>query len=255
MSEDDTGRYRSTDIGEALVLLSRLPVPASMIGEGTRGAQAAWAYPLAGAMIGAIAGLAGVLALGFGVTAGVAAAIVLITQIMLTGAMHEDGLADAADGLWGAQGRHERLEIMRDSRIGTYGVLALVLSVLTRWAALSVLAASGWLFLPVLAVAALSRAPMVAAMALMSTARDDGLSVKVGKPAREAAWLALGIGGAIALLLGGAGILATLMAAATAYAVSRIAQDKIGGQSGDILGAMQQVAEMAALATLTIWAL
>ncbi len=78
---------------------------------------------------------------GLGLGSGIVAAMVLAAQAMITGAMHEDGLADTADGLWGGWDKARRLEIMKDSHIGTYGVMALILTVLVRWSALACCAA------------------------------------------------------------------------------------------------------------------
>ena len=129
-------RPQFRDLPLALSLLSRLPVPVDHSRAGERAATAAWAYPLVGA---GLAGLTGGLAWALsaaGLPPGPAAGLVLVAQVMLTGALHEDGLADSADGLWGGWERERRLEIMRDSRIGAYGVLALGLSLLLRWACL-----------------------------------------------------------------------------------------------------------------------
>ena len=92
-----------------------------------RVAAAAWAWPLAGMAVGLLGAAAGGLVLWLGVAPAAAAAIAIAAQIFATGALHEDGLADSADGLWGGWDKARRLAIMKDSRIGTYGVLALVL--------------------------------------------------------------------------------------------------------------------------------
>ena len=121
------------DIATATALLTRLPVPFTA----DRAAAAAWAYPVTGLFVATLAAAVASLALAFGLPPALAAGLVLAIQVIVTGAMHEDGLADSADGLWGGWTRARRLEIMRDSRIGTYGVLALVLVTGLRWAALT----------------------------------------------------------------------------------------------------------------------
>jgi len=240
-----------SDLRAALRLLSRLPVPAGASQDMQRGAASMWALPLAGAVIGAIAALAGSIAAWLGLPPSLQAALILSTLIIITGALHEDGLADSADGLWGGWDRDRRLGIMKDSRIGSYGVIALVLSLLIRWAALSALLSAGaspWL---VVGVAALSRAPMVATMALLPGARDHGMSASAGRPGPQVMWLALGTGAIIALLSTGFPALwAVFWVAAAAAGAGLIAQAKIGGQTGDILGATQQLAEIAALLSL-----
>ena len=100
--------------------------------------------------------------------------------MITTGAMHEDGLADTVDGLWGGWTRDRRLEIMKDSHIGTYGVLALIVSAGLRWSVLAGLLTLG--AGPVVAIAVLSRASMPALMAALPNARGDGLAHKVGAP-------------------------------------------------------------------------
>jgi len=233
------------DILAAFGLLTRLPLPPHR----PVGAPAAWAWPIVGMVVGGIAGLAGWVTQGLG--AGVAAGVVLATQAMLTGAMHEDGLADTADGLWGGWTRERRLAIMKDSHIGSYGVLALLLVTLVRWSALTALIAGGQ-WAAVIVAGALSRVPMAVLMALMPNARRSGLSQAVGRPAfgpvMTAMVLALGAG---TLLVGPVATLqAALLAAMPCAALALVARAKIGGQTGEILGAAQQLAEAAVLAAL-----
>lgn len=236
----------ANDLRSAMGLLSRLPMPQGRAAP--RGAEAAWAFPLVGVVIGAVGALAGGLALWLGLPAEAAAALALGAQAMATGAMHEDGLADTADGLWGGWDKPRRLEIMKDSSIGSYGVMALLVVGLARWSALAALLAAGaWPAL--LAAGALSRVPMVLMMVGMENARGGGLSKAVGVPSRRTAAVAAALGIGIALLLGGgAGVGMIALAGVFALGVARVAQAKIGGQTGDILGASQQLAEVAALA-------
>lgn len=233
------------DVVTALALLSRIPVRAGF----SRTAEATWAFPLAGLAValiaGAVATIAGWLTLGAGLIAG----FTLATLVIVTGAMHEDGLADCADGFWGGFDRARRLEIMRDSRIGAYGVLALILSLLLRFTALSTLAHEDVIVTTVIASAMLSRAPLPYLMALLPPARHDGLSVQTGRPPRDTASL----GAVVAFILSWVvvGFVPTVLAASavtvTAFVTARIAKQKIGGQTGDVLGATQNVAEIMAL--------
>lgn len=240
---------RFSDIGTVLTLLSRLPIPRSWHNP-DRITQSPWAYPLAGALIGALAGIGAWAFLGLGVPAGPAAALGLIVMALLTGVLHEDGLADCADGLWGGSTTARRLEIMRDSRIGAYGTVALILSILVRWSLLSELVADA----PVAAfviVATVSRVPMALAQALMTQARIDGLAARVGRPLMGTALIALALGTALALIAyGWSGVI--VMAAALIGPIPLLitAQTKIGGITGDILGGTQQLAEIAALIAL-----
>lgn len=249
-------RPHLSDLGTALSLLSRIPVPLDHARAGARAAQAAWAYPLAGALLAVLVGGGGWALSAMGIAAGPVAALVLGAQVMVSGALHEDGLADSADGFWGGWDPARRLEIMRDSRIGAYGVLALGLSLLLRWTCLAtILGAAGPAALlgTLVAAGAVSRASMVAVMHALPFARDDGLSRRVGTPPRWAVVLAAGLAlGASGLLWGVSGaLLLGLSGAAAALVVGRLARARIGGQTGDVLGATQQVAECLALLVLS----
>ncbi len=238
-------------IRAALGLLTRLPVrPGPIV------PHSVWAFPVAGLAVGAIAALVLWLGLGLGLPAGPAAALVLLAQIVVTGALHEDGLADCADGFWGGYESERRLEIMRDSRVGSYGVLALGLSLLLRWSALVALVQVGHAGAALIAAAVLSRAAMVWPMAALPHARADGLARLAGRPEHRAFVLTFGAAGLIALPFAGFALFALAAAlAVTALACAAIARAKIGGQTGDVLGATQQLTEIAALLTLaTAWA-
>ncbi len=252
MTQDksDTSLIALSDPLTALSLLSRLPLPAT---DDARASEAAWAYPLVGFVIGALAAVIGAVAHGLGLPAALCALLALTALVMLTGAMHEDGLADMADGLWGGWDREARLEIMRDSRIGTYGVVALVLSLSARFAALWLLFESG----PALASAALvgsgtlSRAAMPVLMAALPHAREDGLSHRVGRVTGLTASIAVAVASIIAVLTIGAGFFwAFIWGALVAFALAMIAKRKISGQTGDILGASQQLVEITVLFVL-----
>ncbi|KIC07829.1 cobalamin biosynthesis protein CobS [Leisingera sp. ANG-M1] len=241
---------QAKDMALALVLLTRLPLPHLPADAFQRQAKAVWAFPLAGLAVSLPAALLAALALAAGLPAMVAAGLALAVQVMLTGAMHEDGLADTADGLWGGFTRERRLEIMKDSRIGAYGVIALILGFGLRWSALAALlqVAGPWVLLP---LAMLSRAVMPALMAALPNARAAGLSQTVGRPRALPCLLAALLAIGLSLPVIGAAALATALAiGAAAAGLGVLAKAKIGGQTGDILGAAQQTAEIAGLLTL-----
>ena len=247
MPGNDTRDFDASDVPAAIGLLTRLPVKVDMDKAQQRGARAAWAYPLAGLVIAVFAGLLAEVLLRLGTPAPLVAALVLGLSVVLTGAMHEDGLADSADGLWGGWTRERRLEIMKDSHIGAYGVIALVLGLLIRWAALSMVIESHlWLALVISAV--LSRAGMTALMAWLPNARVGGLSHSVGRPQLVHAVVAgvIAVGIAFALAPGLAPVL-SLLTAATVLGCALVAKAKINGQTGDILGATQQLSEIVVL--------
>ncbi len=250
MRKNDTGPLPGllSDIGVALALLTRLPLPRLPDAAFRRQARAAWAFPLAGLAIGLIAGAAGMVALGLGLSPATVAGLVLAGQIALTGALHEDGLADTADGLWGGHSPERRLEIMKDSRTGSYGVLALVLGLGLRWVALTGLIGAGALMSALVAAAALSRAMLPMIMTALPPARAGGLSRSVGRPGRDPSLAALALGGAVGLLAAGPAVILPALAAVLAVLfVAHLARIRIGGQTGDILGAAQQVGEIVVL--------
>jgi adenosylcobinamide-GDP ribazoletransferase len=240
------------DLLSAAALLTRLPLPNH---RGTGGGSA-WAWPLVGSLLGALAAGVASAALWLGITPGVTAVLVLGTQALLTGALHEDGLSDTADGLFGGWTRERRLEIMKDSRVGSYGVLALVLVTLARWQAVTALlvfdANWGGHWVALVATGALSRAPMALMMALLPNARGSGLSHATGQPSQTTALVGMGVAVTIAIFLAGwAGLIMALAAFVVAVLLSILALRRIGGQTGDILGASQQLAEVACLAVLS----
>ena len=235
------------DIASSIGLLTRLPFPHL---SHPRGAEAAWAWPVVGLIVGAIAAIFGTLLLALGVPVTLAAVGVLVAGAFATGALHEDGLADTVDGFFGGWTRERRLEIMKDSHIGSYGTLALILSVLARWAALcAVLPVSVW---AVVAMAALSRAPMALVMWALPNARNKGLSHSVGRPDTLAVAVAVAL--ALIFMVLAVELAATLMVAlCTGLAILGImalARARIGGQTGDVLGATQQVCEIVGLTVL-----
>jgi adenosylcobinamide-GDP ribazoletransferase len=246
MRENDVALIRPLDVVVAGVLLTRLPLPRLPDTAFARQASAVWAFALVGLAVGGLAVLAGLAGLALGWPASVAAAIVLTVQIVSTGAMHEDGLADTADGFWGGWTPERRLEIMKDSQIGTYGVLALVLSVGVRWMAISTLIQGDMLAL--IATATLSRAIIPPVMATLPFARPDGLSRSVGVPSKRTCVLTVVLGLVLAMALAGvASLLAAALAGLAIFGLARLARNKIGGQTGDVLGASQQLAELTSL--------
>lgn len=243
-------RARLLELNAALGLLTRLPVGRLPMPDDAAGhARAAWAWPLAGALAGAAGGAVQLLLLAAGLSPLAAAPWALATMLLLTGALHEDGLSDTADGFGGGRGRERKLQIMRDSRIGSYGAAALALSLLARGTALAEIAMP---FSALVVAAAVARAAMLLPLLLLLPARADGLSAGLGRPGTGVAVLGVALAGGLALLLlpVGAAWLAALAAGLSAAALTLLAWRQIGGQTGDVLGATAVMAECAALATL-----
>lgn len=235
------------DLRIALGFLTRLPVPQPEALPGDGLARAMRAFPLAGAVVGLLAGGAFWLA-AQAFPPAVAAVLAVAAAAWLTGGLHEDGLADTADGFGGGRDVARRLEIMRDSRIGSYGVLALALSLALRIAALAALAPLAGL-LALVAAGAVSRAAMPLAMRLLPPARSDGLGRGAGRPAAATVAVAVLLAAVVALAaLPPVAALAALAAAlAVTAALVRLAVRRIGGYTGDVLGALQQGVEAAVL--------
>ena len=238
--------YLPRDIIAAFGLLTRIPVPFT-----APRPVGAWAWPLVGlAVNGGAVGLAA-LAHGAGLSVGVVVVAGMAVQVLLTGGLHEDGLADCADGFYGGQDKARRLAIMKDSQIGSYGALALMLALLARWAALAALISAGeWAV--IVAAGALARAPMAVIMAFLPNARGAGLAASVGAPPLAAALAAAGLAFGLAVALaGGIGLVMALAAGLAGLAVALVARTKIGGQTGDVLGAAAVLAEVCALSVAT----
>ena len=240
----------------ALRFLTRLPVPFVRTLDPPSLASSMGMFPLAGAVAGGITGGALVLGHLAHLPDYFCAALALGVGAIVTGALHEDGLSDVADGFGGGATREHRLEIMRDSRIGAYGAMALVILLLARASLYVALLALPPLKMIALlaAAAAFSRALVVDLLWATRPARSDGLSVMAGRPNRNTTLIALALGGVGAGVAGtlvlalGAGI-AALLAGGVAVAMLRaLAMRKIGGQTGDVCGAAQVLSETAMLA-------
>ena len=238
----------------AMMTLSRLPAgraadPAPEM------AAASWAFPLVGALIGSIAAAAYAVATAAGLPPVFSALIAVTAGIMATGAIHEDGLADLADGLGGGQSRKRKLEIMRDSHIGVYGVLALLLALAMRVVCITTIAAPMAVAWALIAIAITSRTAIVVALYAMPPARADGLGQSASNVTLVSCAIASTIGIAALALITDAwlALTITLAIAATGAALAWLAWRQIGGQTGDVLGAIQQCTEIAGLAAVVAY--
>lgn len=256
----DTDRYKAYgaallgDLRRCLVFLTRLPLPAPQQDEGPPPplARSVWAFPVVGVITAFAAGAVYAAAASAGLPPFAASVLCIAALVALTGALHEDGLADVADGFGGGGDREAKLEIMRDSRIGTYGVVALALALALRIAAVAAIAGPASVAVAVIAAAAASRAAMAAVLYALPAARRDGLGAGAGRP--DARGVAIAAALAFAVSLAGLGwdgaALAMVAAAAGGGTVAYIASRQVGGHTGDVLGAVQQAAEIAVLLVL-----
>lgn len=237
-------RRRLAELALMVSFFSRVPVPHL---DGTRFADALWAAPLAGILIGGIGALAFAAATALGLPPWPAALLALAATLLATGCLHEDGLADTVDGFGGGATPARKLDIMKDSRIGTFGACALLLSLLLRASALAAIASPGEVLGALVAAHAGSRALLPPFLALVPPARPEGLGAGIGAVAARPALAALVIGALCLLPLGfGAALAAALLAAAFVF-LRRLALRQIGGQTGDVCGALQQSAEIGVL--------
>jgi adenosylcobinamide-GDP ribazoletransferase len=237
------------DLLAAAAFLTRVPVPHGA--SPPNPARAYRAFPLLGAAIGAAVGAVYLLLLWIGLPTIAAAALGLGAGALLTGALHEDGLADLADGFGGGRDKAAKLDVMRDSRLGTYGSLALMTSFVAKIGALSTLPRSEVL-VAMIATHALARAPLAVLAAAMPFARADGLAASAGRPDSLIALTACVVAAIIALvaLPAATAMTAAFVTAVAAAILAALAQQQIGGQTGDVLGAVEQVCEVAVLLTL-----
>ena len=214
--------------------------------------DARWAYPLIGMALGLVMALLAGLAGGIGFDTGITALLVVAFGVLITGGLHEDGLADLADGFGGGKSRARRLEIMRDSRIGSYGMLALGLTLALKAQAMVVVFDAGAVLWPLVAMATASRFCMLAAQEYLPPARRDGMGFTAHKRGGGHIWIGLGFALLAVLPLGAGAILVILSMALISAAVAFQAKRLIGGQTGDVLGAIQLVADCAGWLALSL---
>ena len=246
------------DLARSVGFLSRLPVPDRFFAghDGTI-SRAVRAFPVAGLIVAALPAFILLFLHGDPLLVSLVA---LALMTLVAGALHEDGLADAADGLGGGRDKDHALAIMKDSRTGAYGVAALILSFALRAASLAALARYEPLAAAaaLLAAAAVSRAAMVAHWHALPAARTNGVAAGAGTPDDDARTIALFIGVGVAVLLlvpvlslPGT-LLALLLTGAATLGFTRFVQKKLGGHTGDTIGATQQISEIVMLAALAL---
>jgi adenosylcobinamide-GDP ribazoletransferase len=237
---------RGDELVGAFMLLTRLPVARLSRGE-MPAAACVWAYPVVGAVIGSIGAVVFAVA-RLGLPPIIAAILAVTATILATGGLHEDGLADTADGFGGGWTVERKLEIMRDSRIGSYGALALMLSLALRVTALATISEPSAAAYALIAAGALGRGAMLLPLWRLRPARASGLAAPLAAMAPPAAFIGMALAAAPAMLAP-----LTLFAAGAAAAIMIwLTRRHIGGYTGDVLGATEQLAECAVLTVLLI---
>jgi len=239
------------DFKTAVAFLTRLPMPHQDGAMPQNFVREHRMFPVVGALIGASVGL---LCLGLrsvGVPDLAAAALALGGSAILTGALHVDGLADVADGVGGGRNAESKLEIMRDSRLGTYGAMILLVSFAAQLSALAAIP-DGYVIPSLIAAHALARGMLPAMSLNLPYARKDGLARNAGQPDAGTATIAGGLALLIALLSlsWSNALFAAVLAGVSGLAIAWLALRQIGGQTGDVLGGAEQVAETAILVLL-----
>ena len=210
-------------------------------------AEAARAFPIAGAVVGLIGAGIYFLAMELGLSGLLAALLAVAATVIVGGALHEDGLADFADMLGVRGDRDRKLSVMRDSRIGSYGVLALGFTTAIKVSALVALGEPRMVAGALIAAHVCGRAVLPVIMRSLPLARTAGLAADAGKPTAAATYQGLGV----ALLISafacgpGAALVSLVVAIVAAFLVCEIARRQIGGYTGDVLGAAQEIAQLA----------
>ena len=247
-------RRRLDELALAFGLLTRLPLPDIAIRPDVKLGAYIWAFPIAGFVVGLIGAVGLLIARQIGSSAAIAALVAMTVTMLASGALHEDGLADFWDGIGGGRTRERKLEIMRDSRLGSYGAVALFLVLAARWSALSELADPRAAGVAVILAHTLGRGVLALVIEYGRPARTDGLAAEAVESSTTGSVMAILLTVAIAMALAGGAVgLVCLMAAALACGVvGALAQRHLGGYTGDVFGAAEQLAEAAVLVTMAV---
>ncbi len=233
----------------AVHFLTRIPTPFDIGYSSERLRDANRYYPLVGGVIGTVAALAFFLT-DLALPTLIAVLIATVATALLTGAFHEDGLADTFDGISGGYDRARSLEIMHDSRIGTFGALALILVISLKVASLTAIADTATVVVALIAAHILSRTSTVVVKATSTYARENGIAGPQDLPLRPInATVAIITGlialAAIAVILDPAAALLTIAGATIGHILIRVYfQPRLKGHTGDTLGATQQITEL-----------
>ena len=243
----------------AVQFLTRLPVPDPGWEEGRLDRAAKW-FPLVGVLVGILTALVLWLSLVIWSDARIAVAVAIVVGVFLTGGLHEDGLADTADGIGGGRDVSHRLAIMKDSSIGAYGALALISGLLLRFVTLTALCTRADLAIAsIVASQTVSRAamlPIIWTLPYARAAEDAKVAPLTGEATPHAFVLAgiIVVAACLPLMILSWGLLVGLIAAVLACLIVRaLLKKKLGGWTGDTAGATQIICEIAFLLGVCAW--
>ena len=241
-------RRRLIELKIGFIFLTRLPLVHNEPMAKGELARALWTAPLVGVAVALAGAVVYAVAIALHVPPLAAATLAVAATLLLTGGLHEDGLADVADGFGGGT-RERKLEIMRDSRTGTYGVCALILSLILRIGALAHLGDPALVALGLIAAHAGGRACIPAFMQFVPPARADGLSAEAGTPSGESSLAADLIGAMVVIACLGiaTGLVAIVLLVGACAFLGWFCRRQIKGQTGDVLGALEQAGEVIVL--------
>ncbi len=243
---------RVRQFAAATGLLTRLPIWRLVPQSPANFAASVWAYPIVGAVVGGIGAILYAVCWWLGLPPVLSAIWTLAGMLLTTGALHEDGLADTADGLGGGGTVERKLAIMRDSRIGSFAALALIAAMTARGAAITLIATPVTVAATLVVAGSLSRAAMLVVLLACPPARRDGMAAGLGGVPRLEVAFGLGVAAGLAILLlpASSTLTAVVLAGGIGAGAAALGRWQIGGHTGDLLGATAVVVECAVLSLL-----
>ena len=239
------------DILLSVSFLTRIPISKDLLFERNL-MDAAWSFPLIGGLVGFLGGMVALLLSYFNISSIVISFITIGAIILLTGGLHEDGLADTADGFGSNKNPEDKINIMRDSQIGVYGTLALIIAISVKAVALSELINKDQFFACIIALivsGSLSRSTIIGIAFFLEKASETGLASFAGKPRATGVGICFLISILLCIfLLPSTKVLAAiLISIVTTVVIGFLSKKQINGYTGDILGTTQVLSETALL--------
>ncbi len=242
------------DIITAFMLMTRLPIPLKTASDTIPNVKrCVWVFPIVGLVVSSLASVIWQLSEFLALPDDVGVILTVTSMLLITGAFHEDGLADVADGFGGGNKRERKLEIMRDSALGVYGTLSLIVVMALKVSALITLSQTQ--LIPVLLITATASRSMIVVMAyLLPPARTNSIATEMGKPSVLSMVVTFLIAGGVTVFLADFYVTGVLfvIALTTVLLFRGLVKSQIQGFTGDVLGATQQISEIALLLALSV---